>query len=62
MCAVRWMELEEICEGEVGLESAAHILRAIACICFGVWTPFEKLLESLWALFLEKATWTIPKC
>lgn len=56
MCAVRWMELKEICEGEVGLESAAHILRAIACICFGVWTSFEKSDESLRALFLEKAT------
>lgn len=25
MCAVRWMELEEISEGEVGLESVAHV-------------------------------------
>lgn len=46
MCAVRWMELEEICEGEVGLESAAHILRAIARICFGCGPLLISLLKA----------------
>lgn len=56
MCAVWWMELEEISEGEVGLEFVAHIFRTIAPMRFGVWTPFEKSIENVWALSLEKAT------
>lgn len=40
MCAVQWMELGEISEGEVGLESVAHVFRAVASNHFGAQDSF----------------------